>query len=188
MISEEAGITLEDINAFRQGSFNDATMNIQAKWYMVMLELLPIVCSKYTKAVRGSELAREFTTPSDETLVYWHLVLYGPTWEKGRKDSADATGKKGGKQVGEHYTRTKMDLFYDIFTRIAKAREDPDEGKDWDEAVREEARRRHSNGKTTGKPGEEKETTERTKRAYIVRFSPGKKMRVEKKPVTLHEV
>ena len=62
----------EDLNLFRVGTFSDAASHIKDKWYMVMLDLLPCICKKYTKVVRASEvLAAQITTGSDEALLLW---------------------------------------------------------------------------------------------------------------------
>ena len=83
--SEEAAITVQDINGFQEGKFDDAHYSIQAKWLMVMQVLLPCISGNYMKKVRDSKLARDFTTASHETLVLWHLMLFDLTWEKEAK-------------------------------------------------------------------------------------------------------
>ena len=176
--TDDSGVTEEDINAFRVGDFANASEKLKEKWYMVMLDLLPVVCTKYTKAVKESALARDFTTASDETLVLWHLLLYGPSWEKMVKEVKDE--KKKGKLVGEHFTRTEMDRFYDIYVKVVEARSNPATGEDWDEAIREEANLRGF-GKGKRSSNAVNEFSEKKKRTYDIKFSPGKKMRVEKR-------
>ena len=183
MTNEEAGVTIDDIKAFRVGRFDDASKNIKAKWYMVMLKLLPCVCGKYTKLVKESTLPKDFTTTSDEALVLWHLLLYGPTWEeeaKEEQENYEGTEKKKGKQKGDHYSRTQINKFYEIFTEVWEARQDATPGKDsWDEAIREEAKRQNQKGKRKYKlVTDEKEQSNETKQKFVVKFSPGKKMRV----------
>ena len=73
--SKEAAITVQDINGFREGNFDDAHYNIKAKWLIVMLVLLPCVSGNYMKIVSVCELAKNFTTISDKTLLLWHLTL-----------------------------------------------------------------------------------------------------------------
>lgn len=182
MSSEEAGITSDDIKAFRVGSFDSATKNIKAKWYMVMLKLLPCVCGKYTKLVKASTLAKDFTTTSDEALVLWHLLLYGPTWEeeaKEEQENREGAEKRKGKPKGDHYSRTQINLFYETFTQVWEARNAASTGKDWDEAVRDEAKRQNQKGKRMYKlVGDSKDASDEAKPTFVVKFSPGKKMRV----------
>ena len=189
MTKEESPVTQEDINEFRKGRFKDATENIKAKWYMVMLDLLPGVCGKFTKTVKSRELARTFTTVSDEALVYWHLILYGPEWEKKSQEHLD--GNKGGKKKeGNHYSRTEMDLFYDLYTSVMEKREATTAECDgWDEAVKEEAIRQLKRGENRYQlsKGEQvdamQEPNENPKARYLIKYSPGKTMRVQKRPL-----
>ena len=186
MTSEEAGITKEDINSFRVGDFHNAADNLKAKWYTVMLIFLPTFCGKFTKKVRASELASKFTSISDEAIVLWHIFLYGPTWEKVAKEQ----NKKKQKKEGQHYSRTEMNLFYDLHTRIEESRSNLITGEGWDKAVRDEAIRQMNRGKskyqTEGK--EQMENSQGTLEPiirYDVKFSPGKSIRLQKRTVTL---
>ena len=187
--SEERRVSKEDIAGFRKGNYKDAPKHIKTKWLMVMLVLLPCINSNYTKKVRASELARDFTCVSDEALVLWHLLVYGPTWEK---EAEEGTKKKTGKQTGEHYSKTEWDLYCVTHAGIQEARDHPETAVGWDEAVKAEAICQLTKGKgdcsflgvneeqVDGIPASLKQVTTTS---YVMRYSPGKAARVQKRSI-----
>ena len=188
-------MAINDINMFRVGYFNDATTSIKHTWYMVMLNLLPCICKKYLKAVRASELATKVTTVSDEALLLWLLALNSEKWTKEMAEKQEANDqdeeeppkKKKRKQEGNHDSRVNISLFYEIYTRVLTARNDPITGEGWDKALAVEAERQLGNTKQ-GHPGEKPHGAQNA--VYVVKYSPGKEMRLERMdgPTMMYEV
>lgn len=152
---------------------------------MVMLDLLPCICKKYLKAVRASEFATKITTVSDEALLLWLLALNSAKWTKetaekqeiNDQDEQEPPKKKKRKQEGNHDSRVNISLFYEIYTHVLAARNDPITGEGWDKALIVEAERQLGTTKQ-GHPGE---TTNVAHQAvYVVKYSPGKDMRLER--------
>ena len=181
----------EDLDLFRVGTFSDADSHIKDKWYMVMLDLLPCICKKYTKVVRASEvLAAQITTGSDEALLLWWLALNSAKWTKLAQEKAvvndqdhdeptnEPPTKRTRKQTGAHDSRVGINLYYEICHRTSAARNDPKTGEEWDKALILEAKRRRDND-SKGHKG--KTTTKVCQDTYVLCYSPGKEPHYERK-------
>jgi hypothetical protein len=153
-------ITENDINSFRNGTYNVATNEIKKKWCYVMLNFLPLVSSKYTKRdVKKTMLVSEVTHQSDEALVLWFLLCNAEEWEDNVTAENDMhmdqpTMRRCKKKRGNHFSRTKLAEFLQILEHVTTARNNPITGKGWDEALKEEATRQHSPSITGPDPAE----------------------------------
>lgn len=191
-IVPKQSITVGDVEKFRKGSFEDATDNIKAKWFLVMLHFLPIVNAKYTKwDVKQEKPVSKITTASDEAIIYWFIQNYVTGWEKDQADKEQQENderqedqpKKRRKREGKHYSRTELDQYHENCETITTAREDPIEGKGWDNALMIEAARQkqelleqttkkanqHANEDT---PEEEASLLPVPKKRYVFTYEP----------------
>ena len=106
-------------------------------------------------------------------------------------DEEEETGpkKKKRKMEGEHTSRTKQNLFYDLFTRVLEARKDEVSGIGWDRSLQDEANQRITKNKKM--QGVEKNigihpSPKDAGTQYVARYSPGKAMCYEKVMVQVH--
>jgi hypothetical protein len=133
-------ITFEDINDFRAGPYDDATVDTQKKWCHVMLRFLPSVCAKYGKSdIQVAMAASEVSSTSDETLVMWLLRFNAQDWETensieqalNEDDTSPTTRKR--KRKGPHMSQQNLQEFLDMMNATTAKR--GDDGNGWDDAL-----------------------------------------------------
>lgn len=145
-------ITLEDIDKFRVGLYDDATEDTKDKWCHVMLHFLPSVCARYSKDEQQmTQRVSEVATASDEALVMWLVRFNAEVWETEKNEAENDSSqedngtKKKRKRTGPHMSQLNLQVFLDMLNGTIARRKENDGGKGWDNALILAAKTEHQN-------------------------------------------
>ena len=123
-----------------------------------MLECMGAVSKDYAPGKGGAvsykqttKTVAELTQVEEEALLYWNFSSFEETWTeqlvRKLKHKRDNEGKSPSrpkkKHRGEHASRVKAKHWNLFVSRIRASRGDRAEGGDWDDALMQEAQRRH---------------------------------------------
>lgn len=169
------------LRKFREGLFKDAAEPIQQAWKLMMLKFLPRICkdgwgTRQDKALLCNE---KETTAAMEALVCWYVDMYGtlrwvPEHNEDKQRMADGGKKeKRGRREseGEKERRKKGTETFAQYLKSVQERRGT--STDWDEALRDEAKKERE--AKEGQPG-----VENDKNGTV--STGNKRKRVEKEP------